>query len=389
MTDQEERREIMQRWPTLSAVMQDIHVNIPPLMLPSYEPKKRQAPGAYHSSKEIAAGLHVMVGENAEDIASGKNVIPQRITAQAICYAVINQDVPVYYVADEFIRAVAATELPKDLRIEELKWPMPGLVFGFPTKFMHDYLGVDTCYVYACQQWKKPMACKYFPGAPEIEATQDRVSWMWYTWVNGRMENFVSSYWNESLAEAITKDFDYTDWTGASKDVIAKNKEATDKVSLLMLKLLCVLNWRDGLIGEEKLARPIKIRRGVRVGPAIWSPIIIGANYRQPRKIVEGTHASPQMHRRAAHWTYQAIGKKDEFVSVTALPRTPDGYIDWVKVDEATKQGFWRTHKRIWIDVAIVGLNGSSSPTGAGKEKCVDMLGTKGRLESPPENPRA
>lgn len=356
-TESEICKEMMQRWPTLSAVMQDMYSGIPFLALPIYEPKKRQAPGAYHSSKEIAAGLHVMIGENADDIAFGKNVIPQRVTAQAVCYAVINQDVPVYYVANEFIRAVAATELPKDLRIEELKWPMPGLVFGFPTKFMHDYLGIDTCYVYACQQWKKPMTCKYFPGAPEIEATQDKVSWMWYAWKNGRVENYVSSFWNETLADAITKDFNYTDWTGASKDVVAKNKEATDKVSLLMLKLLCVLNWRDGLIGEEKLGRPAKVKHGVE-RPAIWSPIIIGANYRIARKSAgDGTHASPQLHRRAAHWTYQVIGKKDEFVSVAALPRTPDGYINWLNVDEATKQGFWRTHKRIWIDHVLVGLN--------------------------------
>jgi len=353
-----EQRKMMQRWPTLSAVMQDLHFNIPPVMLPMYEPKKRQAPGAYHSSKEIAAGLHVMVGENADDIAYGKKVIPQRVTAQAICYEVINQDVPVYYVADEFIRAVAATELPKDLRIEELKWPMPGLVFGFPTKFMNSYLGVDTCYVYACQQWRdKSSTCKYLRGAPEIGATQDKVSWMWYTWVNGRMENFVSSFWNESLAEAITKDFDYTDWTGASKDVIAKNKEATDKVSLLMLKLLCVLNWRDGLVGKETVERPAKVKKGVE-RPAVWAPIIIGANYRMARKTVgTGTHASPQLHRRAAHWAYQVIGKKDELVPVAVLPRTPEGYIDWHTVDESTRQGFWRTHKRIWIDNAIIGLN--------------------------------
>jgi len=339
--------------------MQNMYNGIPPLLLPMYEPKKRQAPGAFHSSKEVAVGLHLMIDENGDDFAAGKNIIPQRVTAQAICYEVLNHDVPVYYVADQFIRAVVATELPKDLRIEELKWPMPGMIFGFPTKFMRDYLGIDTCYVYACQQWKeRPGTCKYFPGAPHIEPTQDKVSWMWYAWVNGRMENYVSSFWNETLAEAITKDFNYTDWTGASKDVIAKNKEATDKVSLLMLKLLCVLNWRDGLIGEEKLARPIKISRGVRVRPAIWSPIIIGANYRMARKASEGgIHASPQLHHRAAHWAYQAIGKKSEVVPVVTLPRTPDGYIDWAKVDEATKQGFWRTHKRIWIDHVLVGLS--------------------------------
>ena len=201
------------------------------------------------------------------------------------------------------------------------------------------------------------MTCKYFPGAPEIEATQDKVSWMWYAWKNGRMENYVSSYWNETLADAITKDFDYTDWTGAPANVVAKNKEATDKVSLLMLKLLCVLNWRDGLVGKEKVDRPAKVKRGVE-RPAIWAPIIIGANYRMVRQSDgTGTHASPALHRRAAHWTYQVIGKKSELVPVALLPRTADGYIDWANADEAAKQGFWKTHKRIWLDHTLVGLN--------------------------------
>ena len=171
------------------------------------------------------------------------------------------------------------------------------------------------------------------------------------------MENFVSSYWNDVLAEAIIKDFDYTDWTGAPQDKVIKDREASDKVSLLMLKLLCVLNWRDGLIGEEKIERAAKMKRGI-ARPAIWSPIIIGANYRIARPAPgTGTHASPSLHRRSAHWTYQAIGKKSELVPVAALPRTPDGYIDWANVDEVAKDNFWKTHKRIWLESAIVGLN--------------------------------
>ena len=319
----EERAEVIQKWPTLSAMMRALHETIPPTTLSILEPKKRQAPGVYHSAKEIAAGMYVMLDENAAEFSAGRRPVPLRIVGQAICYEVINYDVPVYYVADQFIRAVAATELPKDLRIEELKWPMPGLVFGFPSKFMQDYLGVDTCYVYACRQLNKPSVCKSLPGAPEIIATRDKVSWMWYSWVNGNMENFVSSYWNDVLAEAIIKDFDYTDWTGAPQDKVIKDREASDKVSLLMLKLLCVLNWRDGLIGEEKIERAAKMKRGI-ARPAIWSPIIIGANYRIARPAPgTGTHASPSLHRRSAHWTYQAIGKKSELVPVAALPRTP------------------------------------------------------------------
>jgi hypothetical protein len=39
-------------------------------------------------------------------------------------------------------RAVAATELPSGIKIEELNWPMPAMVLGFPQRFMLEYLGL-------------------------------------------------------------------------------------------------------------------------------------------------------------------------------------------------------------------------------------------------------
>src|SRR5258708_13242058 len=76
-------------------------------------------------------------------------MLQTEITAHAILYEVIRYKVPIYYVADGFLRAVTATELPKDFTLHDLNWPMPGLVLGFPVQFMHEYLGRDVCYFYA------------------------------------------------------------------------------------------------------------------------------------------------------------------------------------------------------------------------------------------------
>jgi hypothetical protein len=62
----------------------------------------------------------------------GVPMVQTEITAHAILYEVIRYKVPIYYVADAFLRAVAATDLPKDFTLHDLHWPMPGMVLGFP-----------------------------------------------------------------------------------------------------------------------------------------------------------------------------------------------------------------------------------------------------------------
>jgi hypothetical protein len=50
---------------------------------------------------------------------------------------------------EEFARAVAATDLPHDFTLDDLHWPMPGMVIAWPADFMRETVGRDICYVYA------------------------------------------------------------------------------------------------------------------------------------------------------------------------------------------------------------------------------------------------
>lgn len=350
-----EREEAHKECPTLSAMLQRTYELIPPEDLHIYEPRKITTPGAYHSLRTVAGGLYTLVCPANLKIKPSDFTIPQQATAQAISYAVINARFPIYYVADDFIRAVANTELPKDLRIEELKWPVEALVFGFPVKFMQEYIGVDVCYVYACQQPRGPMSTPFLPEAPEIVVPTSKVSWMWLWYKRGYAENILASFQSATLADAIVTDYGYSDWTGDAQTKVDEKKAVADKVSLLILKLLCVLNWRDGLISPSTITRPPTEKRGEK-RPALWSPNIIGAHYRSGVAAGTGTHASPRLHRRRGHWTYQAIGNRDDIVPVLSLPRTSDGYIDWKQVTPEIKEAFWRTHQRRWIEPVLVGV---------------------------------
>ena len=102
--------------------------------------------------------------------------IPTEITAQAIAYRVVNHRVPVFYVAEDFIRAVAATDLPHDFTFADLHWPMTAMVLGFPVRFMREYVGKETCYVFVARFSKGEHFCRFFPAAPTIVMPQAKIS---------------------------------------------------------------------------------------------------------------------------------------------------------------------------------------------------------------------
>jgi hypothetical protein len=66
-----------------------------------------------------------------------------------VAYSVINHGVCPFFVHEPFLRAVAATDQPHDFTLDDLHWPLPGMVIGFPPGFMKEFLGRDVCYVYA------------------------------------------------------------------------------------------------------------------------------------------------------------------------------------------------------------------------------------------------
>jgi hypothetical protein len=69
---------------------------------------------------------------------------------------------------------------------------------------------------------------------------------------------------------------------------------------------------------------------------------------------------------RKGHITHQRIGssKATDFVSIGSLPRREDGEIDWLAVTEETRNAFWRSHKRVWIEPTLVNFD-DDTPKGS------------------------
>ena len=100
-----------------------------------FEPRRIATPDGYHSTKCVAAGLYALLTQ-ANLAAEDGAPLPTEVTGSTFCYRILEHQVPIYFVDEEFARAVAATQLPDDFTFGDLHWPLDGMVVGWPSKFL-------------------------------------------------------------------------------------------------------------------------------------------------------------------------------------------------------------------------------------------------------------
>jgi hypothetical protein len=303
------------------------------------EPRRILAPPSYHSTKCVSAGMLTLLANRILKEGAGLPQVPTEIAAHVVAYQVIRYRVPVYFVDEDFVRAVAATELPHDFTLDDLHWPMPAMVLGFPARFMQEYLGRDVCYVYAANCDAGDYSAPGLPGCLTITIPKSKVAWQFYSWWKGNLESFVSSYMRQDRVDETVSNYAYTDYTGIKDEAgIATDKEITDRLSALMLKLLVILNTRPHLVEPGHCVRPQKLKHGRVKHCALWSANLIGRGYRTVREDRGGTHVSPRLHWRRGF--------------VRNQPHGPH----------------WSMRRPVWIQPVLIGLQaGQGAEKGQGK----------------------
>jgi hypothetical protein len=276
-----------------------------------FEPRRVMTPEGYHPTKCVAAGLYALL-EQARLATQTGNQLPTEVTGSTFGYRVLEHVVPLYFIDEEFARAVAATELPGDFTFANLHWPQMGLVIGWPPRFTQQYAGRELCYVFAANCPEGRYRLKGRPDAPLIEVPEGRskIGWFYHALSRGRLECFVSAYLVQDKLEQAFTSYAYTDYMGAEASQVQADKEFTERVSALMLRLLAVLNLQPALIMQGQQERPERVKRGKVVKRKLWSANFIGRGYRLAQER-SGTHASPSMHIRRGHITWQVHGPRN------------------------------------------------------------------------------
>ncbi len=277
---------------------------------PILEPRRVLAPPGYHSAKRVSAGLFLLLGQGRLKDELGVPPVPTEISAHGIAYQVINHGMRIFFVSEDFARAVAATDLPHDFTLDDLHGPFPGMVVGFPTNFMREYMGRDICYIYAANCDAGDYRVAALAGCPTVVVPKAKVGWQWYAWGDGKRESFVTSFFREHPVDETISKYGYTDYTGVKDpEGVEADRIATDRVSALMLKLLVVLNTRPSLVEHGACVRPQRFKHGRLKQHELWSPNLIGWRYRPAQAAeAQGTHASPRLHWRRGHIRNQPHG---------------------------------------------------------------------------------
>lgn len=278
---------------------------------PILEPRRIQAPPGYLSTKCVAACMFLLLSQGLRKSTQGEPMVPTEITAHGIIYEVLRHGVRMFFVRDDFARAVAATDLPSDFTLDDLHWPFPGMVVAFPVAFMREYLGREVCFVYAANlEAGEHPAPAPSSGFPTVVIPRAKIGWLWHALGERGLESFVSSFFRgDRVNETISK-YGYTDYSlGKDPDGVAAEQMATDRLSTLMLKLLVVLNTRPNLIERGSCIRPERRKHGRIKQHELWSPNLIGWRY-QPARSGEstGTISGPRMHWRRGHVRNQPHG---------------------------------------------------------------------------------
>lgn len=352
-------------WPTMSDYCHFVYTKelVGSGLLEMLEPRKLAAPGGYASPKHVAVELYTGLSEIKFRIKHNIRIEPTEVTALLINYSLLKASIPVFYVSEDFIRAVAATELPGDFILDDLHWPMPAMALGIPLKFSQEFLGRDIGYIVTARLEEgthSPPA--WLPELPPILCPA-KVGFKFNSYVAGCMESFVTSWLTrDRVNEAGTK-YAYTDYSGGDLVQVAQDAERSRKIGALLLKLLVVLNTRPGFVEHGSITRPAKVnkRTGAKEQSELWSPNIIGFKFKpQWQQAAQGTHASPRFHWRKGHITHQRVGplNSPDFVPVAAIPRISEGpntgEFDWLKAAPEVRAAFWRCHVRRWVEPVLI-----------------------------------
>lgn len=321
-------------------------------------PKRINVPGGYTALLEAAAlaqeGL-ILANQIKNEHLRGEQRPPSlRETVVTTDYMLIREGMPIYFVAEEFIRAVAATTLPQDLRVEELKWPREAFILSFPTRFMREYIGQDISYVAVANAKAGEYSLgPMIQGLPTLCPTFDKfcVHTMIWNQFAQRPENSLVAWRQTDFLAQAHANYVYTDMMGDATEAALKYKKNTnDLLGNLVLKLLLVLSVREGLIVEGTVERQEKRDKNDRVEQhELWAPNTIGWSYKLVREGTREKHVG--WIKREGHLTHQFVGsRKVDLVSTASLPKLSTGEIDWANVDNDTRARFWEQHKLNWIE---------------------------------------
>ncbi len=228
--------------------------------------------------------------------------------------------VPTYYVSETLMQAALQTDLPEDFDTGSLRWPLDGMLFMLPQGH-----GFNLAHPEAEPAEAATIALGRIPKDTSVasQSTGNEAfdSYPWRATCFTAKEDIVAVVATSRPKRQISMCWHGGD-TGpmnegsvgfclGDADDLPHVDETAFAVAQLAFKLVLIMNASPVLVETGSLSRAEKVRKGVRVQSALWSPNFFGRRYR-PRTAVEsgekGTGGKKRWHIRRGHIRKQPFG---------------------------------------------------------------------------------
>lgn len=287
----------------------------------------------------------------------------------------VDYGVPTYFIDRDFIQAVYESD-PPDCRLNDIEWPLPAMLFVLPMDFMQELTGGFHFPFIAVAN--APVG-RYQIAHPTLTTldcptvvVNDRNRFIFhYPGFFSSPEDpsdsvpvdYVTTYEITRHISELAKFDDFTDWTEGrpssqlpvnqptKEQEIAINQKLNSLTAKLLLAITACPSYIDSGARMWPKSEPKPHQKLDK--PMLFAPSFIGlgrtANVRNCSSNGNGSGKTMPAHWRRGHFQWTVLGSKKTVYSVSNMPRTALGQIDWNSCTEEQIKSFKETHRMDWI----------------------------------------
>lgn len=299
-----------------------------PLLAKACYPRRIVPPTNYPNPKWLAGSLGCQILA-----ATNKDLVTDvHLTQQLAVQTILQYRVPTYFLSPAFAEAVWETDLPHDLSLSEMKWPIDALVFVLPESFLarfKKFYAPFLCVTRVTQgRYPRVTALPVIEHSlligmalRHIDNARDRLC-IYYPIYFDQVPPFdYCGYFRFTNTMADVDESPMTDVTSIEDQLHSfsplyqtpmdaqEEHEFNSNWNKFAVKIILALNARPQLIEPGAIIRPEKVRKKGTVSE-LWSPNIIGRIYRRQvdKSASVPTGGSVRMHWRRGHFRHQRHG---------------------------------------------------------------------------------
>jgi hypothetical protein len=272
---------------------------IPPQLMRAFYPRKYACPGGYPSPKIPARVFSMHCRPDLVDSVLRGRPLAGGVTANIFaCGGVLaSLGMPTYWVTRELALAASQTAPPESLKLEDIKFPLEGMLFMLPEGTLDP-----------------PGSRSSWLGVAKIGTKEGGVS---VCFVSGGYGPTYNITLRSEEPIAASSSFTFETYEAAQSGDIMRVEQPTDETESIFTKrmshfgttLIMLMSARPELVTTDTTDDLPVSENGRAPRNKLFKPNWLGRGYYVARRGQPvGTHASPNMHWRRGHWRHQAHG---------------------------------------------------------------------------------